>query len=156
MTVIGIDPAKRTGYAYRDDTGEWCSGTVDPDDREALRRILQSAMKCGCTVAAIEDCYLDKNAATFKKLAVIQGRIIAECISVGLKYKTINPTKWKRAMLTTGGWFPKRRQDQKTLARWVAIHLFHATPKNYDEADAICICEYATRTPLELELGENE
>ena len=74
---------------------------------------------------------------TYKKLAQLQGVIINLCISEGIEYVLVSPSRWKKFCGIKG----KYRDEQKKNAMLFAENI---TPKKItqDEADAICIGYY--------------
>lgn len=140
--IIAFDAAKRrTGYAYRTD-GRWITGTFTPLDTPALTQVVRNACKAGCTRAAIENCYVGspRNIATVKALQDAQTRIAVACEMAGLEVVLIYPATWQ-ASYNIGG--PSRERKQAALA-W-ARRLGAAPYLSEDEADAVCLCDYAMR-----------
>lgn len=140
MRVLALDPGRRCGYAWRTPAGAWRVGTVHLDD---LLGILTEACDDGCNVVAVEDIYLGPSVATFKALAVTQGRIMALCTGIGLTVQTVAPITWKSAMLRVNGFMPRTRPEQKRAAVWTARAL-GADVTDDNQADACCLCEYLT------------
>jgi hypothetical protein len=139
--VLGIDPASLTGIAWESD-GFWCRATVDANNETDMLSILKWAKDDGVTHAVIEDCFLGPKVTTYKLLARIQERWEHLCHSVGITTELVNPTTWKRAMLTIQGYYPKKRKEQKRVARWVARNVYKVPVINDDEADAVCIAAW--------------
>lgn len=148
MNVIGIDPSlRRTGWAYLvdcDDQHYWVHGTFRGDDDNAMQMILSLAPAFGVTHAAIEDVYLGRNFKTAATLAEVRGRIKGACAAAGIEVRDVPAMKWKSAMLTMSGLLPQGRKAQKAAAVTVA-RACGANPRNSDEADAVCIADYARR-----------
>jgi len=148
MNVIGIDPSlMRTGWAYVAGTGAthyWLLGSCRGDDYEAMRAVLWEAAAFGVTHAAIEDVYLGRNFRTAAVLAEVRGGIKSACAGAGIEAIDVPAMTWKSAMLTMSGRIPQGRKAQKGAALMVARTL-GANPCNSDEADAVCIADYARR-----------
>lgn len=136
--MIAFDAATQSGYAYKSN-GQWRIGTIDPRKGDVLLRVLAEARTAGVTECAIENCYHGKNALTTITLARIQGRIEAACERVGIAWHYVHPMTWKSAQLAGA----RVRADQKTASIRMA-RMLGALPANDDEADAVCICDYAT------------
>ena len=148
MNVIGIDPSlMRTGWAYVAGTGAthyWLLGSCRGDDYEAMRAVLWEAAAFGVTHAAIEDVYLGRNFRTAATLAEVRGGIKAACAAAGIEVRDVAAMTWKAGMLTMNGRLPQGRKEQKAAAVTVA-RACGANPRNSDEADAVCIADYARR-----------
>lgn len=147
--VLGLDPGRRTGFAWRSSAGPWRTGTVN---LEGLPGILEEARADGCELVALEDIYLGPSVRTFKMLAVTQGKILALCAAAGLEVETIPPITWKSAMLTVGGYMARGRADQKQAASWTARAL-GADPANDHEGDAVCLAEYLAAAGRQQQLA---
>ena len=149
MKVIAFDTAKRkTGWAYKALDGRWETGVVCVADTGALVDVVKRAQAEGVTHAALEDCYLAKgNVATLKALAAAQGAISTVCKVAGLTVlKPIHAQTWQSAFGITG-----KRDDRKFGAQRVA-HALGASRITDDEADAVCLCDYAERVGEQQEL----
>ena len=148
MNVIGIDPSlRRTGWAYVAGTGRtryWAHGSLRGDDDAGLLALLKEAAQAGVTHAAIEDVYLGKNFRTAAVLAEVRGRIKGACAAAGIEVRDVPAMTWKAGMLTMNGRLPQGRKEQKAAAVTVA-RACGANPRNSDEADAVCIADYARR-----------
>ncbi|GAF89770.1 unnamed protein product [marine sediment metagenome] len=150
---IGIDPStKSTGYAYRDvATRDWVLGSVPADQMPC---VLEQAARDGVTHALIEDVYVDRrNFATSLLLKEVQTRIVVQLENLhvepmwedkkGVVRYTVPILTWKHGMLEENGVLVKGRDPQKARAVWVAKYALGAGVANDDEADAVCICEFA-------------
>ena len=142
MSAIGFDTASRTGWAYRDRSGLWRVGVCDPTRTLGLQAIIGDAKRCGCTIAAVEDCYLGKNVRTLKKLQDAQTRIVLACEAHGLDVRLIPPQEWQADLGLTGD-----RDDRKFGAMRIAKILLgkQKIQLTQDMADAVCIADYAER-----------
>ena len=130
---VAFDAAHKCGMATRADKIYSC--TFDASDHAEVSASVAIAQ--GKKVAVIEDCYLGKNVATMKSLAVIQGRLTQACESVGMRVVTVPASTWQAAYGITGS-----RTERKRGAMRVA-KMIGGDPKNQDEADAICLLDYA-------------
>lgn len=148
MNVLAFDPAKRTGWAYTRTDGEWVCGTVDPDDAKAVVGVVSRAVSVCARLAVLESTYLAVNPATRSRLDEIRGQLRGMCMQYGMEVENVAPNTWKAAMLRVNGRMPKGRKAQKEQAMAVARAL-GAEPRNADEADAVCLCEWARRMKRE-------
>jgi len=140
--VIGLDPGNATGWAFRDSAGAWQNGTLAPENFAAVDHVLVSARAAGVTVAAIESPFLGKNVQTLRVLSEIRGRLISACERQGLTIRNVAPLQWKSAMIMTPAGMPQGREAQKRAAIAKAKAL-GASVNGDDQADAVCLCEYA-------------
>ncbi|MBW7865916.1 MAG: hypothetical protein H3C30_16055 [Candidatus Hydrogenedentes bacterium] len=147
MNVIGVDPAGKTGYAYRTRDG-WKCGAVSAFNLHALLAVFSEAASAGVTDACVEDCYLGLNVSTLKALANIQGRVCGALEAVGIAVRLVQPRSWKSAMLQAGGIPVAGRESQKAKGMEVARRL-GASPATDDESDAVCIAEYGATTGMQ-------
>jgi len=155
--LIGIDPATRTGWAYRGPEG-WCVGTVaavGPGSLREMVRVFRGAYDAGVRSAVVEDCFLGNNLNTLKRLAHIQGRVCSALEGCGITPRMVQPRSWKALMLRVAGFAVTGRDPQKLRALVVADRV-GAVCRNNDEADAVCICLYGEATGVQgtLELRE--
>ena len=155
MKVIAFDAARRkTGYAYirgRGSTHSWVTGVVDVADTAALAGIIEDANAIGVTKAVIENCYLSdghkRNVYTLKTLQEAQTRIRVACEMAGLDVELVYAQTWQSAYGISGP-----RPDRKLGAQRVARAL-GAGDITDDEADAVCLCDYAERIGKQAELA---
>lgn len=152
MKVLGFDVAKRkTGWAYSPFPQHWETGIVEVADTAALNEVIAQAKAAGVTRAALEDCYLGNHTAanvrTLKALQEAQTRIRVACEMAGLPVELVYAQTWQAAYNITG-----KRKDRKLGAQRVA-HALGAGALTEDEADAVCLAEYATRTGRQEELA---
>lgn len=153
--IIAFDAAKRTtGWAYRKQTPgkppQWITGTLSPRDTQTLIGVVQSAVLAGCSKTVIENCYLGKsgNVHVVKMLQEAQTRIRMACESAGLPVELIYPQTWQSAYGIVGC-----SQDRKRGAYRVATMLGADSKITNDEADAVCLCDFATRKGHQDELA---
>lgn len=145
LPVIALDPSVRKGVAWaiRRNDGEWRYGKAAGLDDLTLTPFVVR----GGTHAVIEGQYLGPNARTFGDLSAVRGRLEAQCEAVGLIVGTVNPQRWKSAMLTVNGRRPRTRKEQKAAAKWVASLLTGTRITDDDIADAVCIAEAVALQP---------
>ena len=139
MSTLGLDPAKKTGWAYRD--GDyWRFGTLDPTDRDAVIDVVWAAKKAGCTHAYVEDCHVPGhgNIRTVKSLQESQTRLVVACEMAGLRVVKVQPATWRQGFSLTG-----KRAELKRAAKIIAQQL-GAPIKTNDEAEAVLISEYGS------------
>lgn len=150
MNILAFDPAKRTGWAYKTMEDKWDCGVVNPDDTLTVKDVIMLAISQGVDKAVLESTYLAVNPATRSRLDEIRGQLRGMCMQYGMEVQNVAPNTWKAAMLRTNGRMPKGRKAQKEQAMLVARAL-GAEPRNADEADAVCLCEWARRKKQENE-----
>ncbi len=147
MTILAFDAAKRrTGYAFSTTDG-WITGVVDVADTKALGAIIEAAKATGVTRAVIENCYMGSNVRTLKALQEAQTRIKVACEMAGLGVELVYAQTWQSAYGISG-----QRKDRKLGAKRVASML-GAGNVSEDEADAVCLADYAERVGLQEELA---
>lgn len=148
MKVLAFDVAKRkTGWALQPFPGRWETGIVDVADARALAAVIARAQAVGVEKAVLEDCYLDRgNVRTLKALQAAQTRIRVACEMAGLDVELVYAQTWQAAYSITG-----RRPDRKLGAQRVA-HALGAGALTEDEADAVCLADYAERVGRQQEL----
>lgn len=144
--ALGIDSAwsKPCVVARRDPRdGRWLLARLGYEDREAFVRYFGTARSAGARVAVLEDTFHGPNVQTFKQLCNVQGRIQAYCAEAGLPCVLVPAARWKPAMLTVGGHFPRNRAEQKAQAIWT-VSMEHGVNcgKDDDIADAVLLAEY--------------
>ena len=150
MKFIGFDAAlRKTGWAYSPRPGVWNTGIVDVTDGDALAGIIAAAKRDGVARAVIENCYLGPawNVRALKALQEAQTRIKVACEMAGVMPELIYAQTWQAAFGLTG-----KRPDRKLGAQRVARAL-GAGDLTEDEADAVCLADYATRAGRQEELA---
>lgn len=141
MRFIAFDVAlRKTGVAYPNSIRGWNTEVISVHDTTKLDLVIAWAKEThDCVAAAIEDCWLGKNAASFKALAISQGRIVSACERAGLvRIEIVHPSTWQNNY----GISAKNGGDVKLGAMRVAKLLGYGGDSQ-DEADAICLCDYA-------------
>jgi len=137
LKVLGLDPAKKTGWAYYDDF--WVVGKLNPYDTKAVMRCLGELWHLGVDHAFIEDCYLGgvgRNVATLKALVRCQTRLVMALEHYEIPHTLIVPTVWQ-GYFKVRGKRPERKQRAIEIAE--PITGFKLTS---DEADAVLIAEF--------------
>lgn len=151
MKTIAFDAAKkRTGWAYSPRPRVWSTGIVDVTDGAAIAEILDAAKWHGVSRAVIENCYLgpEGNVRVLKALQEAQTRIRVACEMAGLPVELVYAQTWQAAFGIGG-----KRAERKLGAQRVAQALCPGMRGlSEDEADAVCLAEYATRTGRQEEL----
>lgn len=144
MNWIAFDAAfVKTGWAYRVPDTEgwtWRTGVFCPMEcgAKTIIRVVHEAASCGIRAAAIEDCYLKFNPATFQKLAAAKARIQLICEFFELEVETFLASEWQSFHRINGARGARKRGSLKR-ARELGATVF-----TDDEADAVCLCEYVT------------
>lgn len=151
MKVIGFDTAKRrTGWAYSPIPRHWETGIVEVANTKSLNEVVAKAKASGVTHAALEDCYLSqgsqRNVSMLKALQEAQTRIRVACEMAGLEVELVYAQTWQSAYRISG-----IRKDRKLGAQRVA-HALGAGALTEDEADAVCLADYAERVARQQEL----
>lgn len=141
---IAFDAAKRkTGWAFKGSSAHsWQTGVLAPANTAELISVVAGAFRFGVRHAVIENCYLGKqerNVRTLKALQEAQTRIRVVCEMYRLSVELVYPSEWQSAFTIVGP-----RDTRKQLSQRVAAML-GAIVTTDDEADAVCLCEYATR-----------
>lgn len=138
MKWIGFDTAQqRTGYAYQVGK-QWVTGVFKPRDTARLVSIINSAIAQGITHAAVEDPYLGQNVKTLKALQEATVRVVVRCEDAGLDVERYSAQTWQSGFSLAG-----KRDKRKDGSKRVAIMLGAPEGISEDEADAVCLCEYA-------------
>lgn len=141
-TSLAFDAAKRrTGWAYGA-PGRWTTGLIDVLDTPALDTLIATVAKLGIRHATVENCYLGGNVVTLKALQEAQTRIVTACERQGLAVDLVYAQTWQSDLGLTGP-----SEDRKLGAMRIA-RLLGYTGKSQDEADAVCLCDYAQRAGL--------
>lgn len=137
--IIAFDAAKKkTGWAMKID-GQWWTGVLSPQDTKKLQYLINWAVSHGATAAVIEDCYCGVNVRTTKALQDAQTRIRVFCELAGLAVTLVYPATWHSAYGIKG-----KSADCKRAALLIASRL-GAPNVTEDEADAVCLADYAER-----------
>lgn len=147
MSWIAFDAAKRcTGWAFRDRSGAWITGVVEPANTGALRLVFVRAIEHGVTHAVIENCFMGRNVHTLKTLQEAQTRITLMCEWYGLPVTLVYPATWQAAF-GIGGDSADRKAGALRVANWLGCET-----KSPDIADAVCLCDYQTKHGQQMEL----
>jgi len=138
---IAFDSATTTGFAYR--SGDiWVTGVFNPRDKARMRGVIAEAMQCGVECAVIEDCYKSPSVRTLKVLQDCTTRIAVCCEDFGLYVGYCYPSTWQSACGLKG-----KRDELKKGAKKLA-EILGAVRVTQDEADAVCLCDYAERNQI--------
>ncbi len=141
--ILAIDPATKTGWAfkYKD---YWMCNTVLASNARLRAEILGHARLAGCTHVICEDQHLEQNPATFKFLIELRKDWEWECKNAGMiVLPPVLATVWQKAMLNIGGQACPVGETKK--ASIAVARMLGADPKDDNQADAVCIAEYAAR-----------
>ena len=172
MNPIGVDIAQKSiSMAYRDPlslTQAWKIYTLNPNDscgshgEKMLDAEFEHARMIGCDLVAIEEPYLDERKRmvgegakrrevwvtrpdTYGILCKVFGMVTHAAQRQGMKVIGVTPAEW-RQVIHWDGYLPTGRDDLKAQSFRVATELLNAPVKTHDEADAVGMCEWATRT----------
>ena len=140
MKIIAFDAAhKRTGYAYRNGT-RWVYGVFPIWDCGLIADVISAAVADHVTHAVIEDPYCGMSVTTLKSLQDAASRIAQRCEDAGLLWAPIKAAEWHSAQGCTG-----KGKETKIKSMALARHLDAPPYLKEDEADAVCLCDYAER-----------
>ena len=166
MKVLGLDLSTRsTGYCVYDRDAEnygfvkfskvkiLCYGSIKPPyKQDTLDRIIYIEKKIKEIILAkeveyvcIEELSSMRNGATSKILATLQGHIEIELRKREMLVVTCRPSQWRKDRITG----KTRSEMKKSAINYIKNK--YGLDVNDDEADAICIAEYASN--LEIEEG---
>lgn len=155
--ILGLDSApRRTGWALVDRVGSRerlvAYGVVGNCDAAVVHKFaadVTTKATAPLALVAIEDCYLEKNVDTLKKLARLTGRWQQEFETRGLSTSLVMADVWQRGILrgliTDGAPRAARKAAAQKWVNWT--HKVAVAP---DEADAICLATWALRVRLLL------
>ncbi len=161
IRILGIDPGlRRCGWGLVDVRGSKISyhacGTIIPDTKAEMSvRLLHIFHEMRAVIArynpdraAIEDTFMNNNAASALKLGAARAAAMLAPAEAGLGVENYAPRLIKKAIVGTG------RADKNQMAAMVAMLLPGCTAKA-DEADAlaIAIC-CANHAPLATALEQ--
>jgi crossover junction endodeoxyribonuclease RuvC len=155
IRILGIDPGlRRCGWGVVEVRGSKIRfrdcGTIMPDTKAEMSERLLHIFRQMCAViethqphrAAIEDTFMNTNAASALKLGAARAAAMLAPAEAGLRVENYAPRAIKKALVGTG------KADKNQMAAMVAILLPGCSAKA-DEADAlaIAICS-ANHAPL--------
>lgn len=156
MIVLAIDPSTTsTGWCIFNTDMDYYEdyGTIKLKAENPIQRIISIYTQLKSLIGlwkpelvVIENLAVTRNANTTKILAGLQVQIEVLCVREHLLYTIVRPSEWRKVVGIKG----KTRKEQKANA------IQHVTRKynikvNEDEADAICIGEYAKSIKVEEE-----
>lgn len=156
MIVLAIDPSTTsTGWCIFNTDMDYYEeyGTIKPTTKEPIRRIIEIYKQLRELIrvwkpelVVIENLSVTRNANTTKILAGLQVQIEILCVWLNLLYAIVRPSEWRKVVGIKG----KTRKEQKANAIQHVTHKYNIKV-NEDEADAICIGEYAKSIKVEEE-----
>ena len=121
MKLISLDQASRiTGYScFVDAKWQWSSvidkdkKDIDTDTRfdEMVLAIYEVVEQENPDIVIIEQVALQSNAKTMMLLARLQGAIIGKCVELGIQYKIIEVSHWRKIVGIHQG--KKKREELK-------------------------------------------
>jgi len=145
MLVLGVDPgSRRTGYGVIDVQGNRLKhvahGVISPSAKaldgrlsvlfEQLTAVIQSYTP---EVAAMEDVFMAKNAASALKLGQARGALIVACSQAGLDVTPYSPTAVKQAIVGFG------RAEKEQVQHMVKLLISPPGKLQEDAADALAV-----------------
>ncbi len=152
--ILGLDSApRRTGWALVQRNGSReelvAYGVIVTCDPATVHKFANDVMVGPKRIerVAIEDCYLEKNVDTLKKLARLTGRWQQEFETRGLLTELVMADVWQRGVLRGLIASSSPRAARKAAAqKWVKwTYTMSVEP---DEADAICLATWMLRARL--------
>lgn len=156
MIVLALDPSTTsTGWCIYNtelDTYE-DYGTIKSKAHNAIWRIIEIRKNIVELVnvwkpelVVIEDLSVTRNASTVKLLAGLQIEIEIICEKREYLYQLVRPSEWRKVVGIKG---QKRKEQKANTIKHVKEK--HGIDVNEDEADAICMGEYAKSIRIEEE-----
>lgn len=148
MKPIAFDSANTTGYAYMAN-GTWVTGVLDMSGRKLkhrkqqwqnMIRIITDAIDSGCDTVVIEDCFIGKGINSFKSQVSTMTRLAVASEFMGILPVFMKPSVWQSASLRTKKHM--KHDDLKAASKQLA-KVLGAKNCTEDEADAVCMCDYA-------------
>ena len=146
MIICGFDPGTRhTGYGFVRRVGNRLhrldSGTIDTNPRAPMpERLLsirnainETLTSCSPDIAAVEDVFFSKNAASALKLGQVRGVILVTLAERGIHISSLPPALVKRSVVGSG------RAAKSQVQQVVRAILGLKTLPGEDEADALAI-----------------
>lgn len=156
MIILAIDPSTTsTGWCIFNTDMDYYEdyGTIKPAVKNPIRRIIEIYKQLRELIrvwkpelVVIENLSVTRNANTTKILAGLQLCIEMLCVSQSLLYTVVRPSEWRKVVGIKG----RTRVDQKANAVKYITRKYKIKV-NEDEADAICIGEYAKTIKVEEE-----
>ena len=155
MRILGVDPgSRRTGYGIIEVQGSRLAhvahGVIVPvpaafDGRlSSLFAELSTVIaRYKPEVAAIEDVFMARNAASALKLGQARGALVVACTQAGLSVTPYSPTAVKQALVGFG------RAEKQQVQHMVRLLIRPAGALQEDAADAlaVAICHAHTAGP---------
>lgn len=148
MVVLAIDPSTvSTGWCiYDTDQDDFLEyGCIKPKSEDAISRIIVTDTKIKelirlwkPEIVLVEDLAVTRNAMIVKKLAGLQIMIEVACKRSQIICVPVRPTQWRSVIGIKG----RNRKEQKANAIQYVKEKYKEVVTE-DEADAICIGEYA-------------
>jgi crossover junction endodeoxyribonuclease RuvC len=145
MRILGIDPGlNKTGWAIVEqknnlqyiDSG-FIKNKQDIQIYDKLSLIVQQVKNVMQTykpnLLAMEETFVNNNAVSSLKLALVRGAIMAIAIENNIKIIEIKPNTIKKVITGNG------KADKKQVDYMIRIILPKINPKTFDESDAIGI-----------------
>lgn len=146
MRILGIDPAlTKSGWAIVERKGNVsiyiASGVIKTDSKEPLAQRLKLIYttisdvisKYQPNLAAIEETFVNKNAATSLKLGCARGAVITCLAMHDLEVMEFTPKYIKKSLTGSGS------ADKNQMLKMITLLMPQAKVQYDDEADAIAI-----------------
>ena len=154
MVVLSIDPSTTsTGWCiYDTDQEEFLEyGCIKPTSRDVIVRIIAIDNRIReiirlwkPEIVLVEELSVTRNGSSTKVLAGLQVVIQMACERARIICVPVRPTQWRKVVGIKG----KNRKEQKAEAIQYIKRRYREIV-NEDEADAICIGEYAKTLRVE-------
>lgn len=177
MRILAIDQARNGGWSVFDyDTKRLVScGAFSFADKEytyaqvlsqVVSHVVYLMLHHSACAVFIEDIQLQKNADSFKKLAQLQGALIAQFEREGYLYDIIKPSSWQGFCGARGRTLKEikanmKRAEELNIRQTKILSIQYVKDKfgidtdNDNLADAVCIGDYVVNN-IRIELKEKD
>ena len=152
MKILGLDTSTTsTGYCVMEDNKILSYGVIKPSKKQdAIDRIIYIEKEIKELIIAkeveyvcIEELSSMRGASTTKVLATLQGHLEVELRKKEMLVTKCRPSEWRKGKVKG-----RTRQELKSSAIEYIKNKYNLEV-NDDEADAICIAEYASNLEIE-------
>jgi len=139
VTILGIDPGKSGGIAWRDRDGNACAAKMPDTVGDLVDKLIE------LSAAGARKAYIERVSSS-PQMGVVSaftfgrgvGQLEASCYALGIAVEWVLPRKWQGALgcLTAGDKNVSKRRAQELFP---TLRVTHAT------ADALLIAEFGRR-----------
>ncbi len=150
MKILAIDPGTRCGYAdnyTREGSGVW-NFTPKKGEGKGIRYLrFENEFTAHAAIGAELVVYEEVRRHRGTAAAHVYGGLIAtltkQCEKMGIRYVPVPVGTWKKVVVGKGNATPD------SYRKFAQVQFKMHDPKNYDEAAALCMLEWAKREFLE-------